>query len=73
MFNKKLHDTRICKGFTAQQMADSIGISIRAYRFYEAGTREPNISALIKIADTLDVSVDYLLERHSHEGSSDEH
>lgn len=72
MFNKCLHDTRIKKGYTAQQMADILGISIRAYRFYEAGSREPNLSTLAKMADVLDVSTDYLLCRNSHEGFVDE-
>lgn len=73
MFNIRLNQTRIQKGFTAQQMADEIGVSLRAYRFYESGSREPNISTLVKIADILDVSLDYLLCRCSPEESSDGH
>lgn len=72
MFNKCLHDTRIQKGYTAQQMADILGISIRAYRFYESGSREPNLSTLSKMADILDVSTDYLLCRNPHEEFADE-
>lgn len=60
-FSKRLHDTRLEKDLTAQQMADILGISLRAYRFYESGSREPNLTTLVKIAKTLHVSLDYLL------------
>jgi transcriptional regulator with XRE-family HTH domain len=66
MFDKQLHDTRIKSGYTAQQMADWLGISLRAYRFYESGSREPNLSTLSKIADILGVTTDYLLDRDEH-------
>lgn len=72
-FNEILHQTRLCKGYTAQQMADALGVSLRAYRFYEAGRREPNLLLLCKLADTLDVTADYLLGRSIDEESFDEH
>lgn len=70
MFNERLHDTRVKQGFTAQQMADFLGVSIRAYRFYESGAREPNLESLSKMADVLGVSVDYLLCRNFSAESS---
>ncbi len=72
MFHDRLNETRIKQGYTAQQMADILGVSLRAYRFYESGSREPNLSSLVKIADTLNVSLDYLLCRDYPEVSSDE-
>lgn len=57
---------------TAQQMADFLGVSLRAYRFYESGSREPNLLLLCKIADALDVTTDYLLGRNIDEESFDE-
>lgn len=72
-FNEMLHKTRLNKGFTAQQMADVLGVSLRAYRFYEAGSREPNLSLLCKLADVLDVTVDYLLCRNIDGEFFDEH
>lgn len=62
-FSKILHKTRLEKGFSAQEIADKIGVSLRSYRFYESGHSNPKLTTLIKIADTLDVSVDYLLGR----------
>ncbi|NBH27638.1 XRE family transcriptional regulator [Lachnospiraceae bacterium] len=76
MFNVRLNETRKSKGVTAQQMADLLHINIRSYRAYESADRSPNIDILVKIADILDVSTDYLLCRDdflkSHAASADE-
>ncbi len=62
-FGKRLNQTRREQGQTAQQMADMLGIGLRSYRAYESGDREPHFASLIKIADFLGVSTDYLLCR----------
>ena len=76
MFGKRLNSTRKSKGFTAQKMADLLSVSLRTYRNYESETSYPSLGMLIKIADILDVSTDYLLCRDnwmkSHEVFSDE-
>lgn len=63
MFNTRLNQTRKNKGITAQQMADSLCVNIRSYRAYESADRMPNLEMLVRIADILDVSIDYLLGR----------
>ena len=63
MFHERLNAVRKDKGFTAQSMADYLSISIRTYRFYESGHSQPNLDALVMIADRLGVSTDYLLCR----------
>lgn len=63
MFSKRLNETRKSKGFTAQNMADLLGLALRSYQFYEGGRRSPSLDTLVKIADILDVSTDYLLCR----------
>lgn len=63
MFSQRLNTTRKNKGITAQQMADFLGIHIRAYRKYESGDTQPNLNNLVKMADFLNVSTDYLLCR----------
>ena len=77
MFSERLHFVRKSKGYTAQQMADYLSMGLRAYRNYESGNRFPSADALIKIADKLDVSIDYLLGRDewlkSHGVFFDEH
>lgn len=76
MFHSRLNETRKSKGITAQQMADLLGMHIRAYRKYESGDTTPPLNNLVKIADILDVSTDYLLCRDeflkSHAAPSDE-
>lgn len=77
MFNKRLRQMRIKRNFTQQKLADTLGIALRSYQCYETGTRTPNYELLILIADTLDVSLDYLLGRDefmkSHGVSFDEY
>lgn len=63
MFNDRLNKTRKEKGLTAQQMADKLCINIRSYRAYESADRSPNLEILVKIAEILNVSTDYLLCR----------
>lgn len=63
MFNKRLRAMRIKRGYTQQRLADALNIALRSYQCYETGTRTPNYTLLIKIADTLDVSLDYLMGR----------
>lgn len=65
MFNKRLREMRMKRNFTQQKLSDILGIAIRSYQCYETGTRTPNYELLIKIADVLDVSLDYLLGRDS--------
>lgn len=63
MFGEILNKTRKSKGITAQQMADYLNINLRSYRAYESNDRQPSFETLLKIADKLDVSTDYLLGR----------
>lgn len=76
MFSERLHELRRESGLTAQYMADKLELSLRAYQFYESGKREPSLQTLVKIADILMVSTDYLLCRdewlHSAEEFFDE-
>ena len=63
MFSSRLNTVRKSKGYTAQQMADALQTGVRNYRKYESGHANPTLEGLIKIADILDVSTDYLLGR----------
>ena len=66
MFHTRLNEIRKKKGVTAQQMADDLHINIRSYRAYESADRSPNLEILVKIADILNVSTDYLLCRDEY-------
>ncbi len=61
MFTTRLNTAKKEKGFTAQQMADRLSVTIRTYLHYESGHSLPTIYTLVKITDILDVSTDYLL------------
>ena len=63
MFGKRLNSIRKALGFTAQSMADYLSVSIRTYRNYESETSYPSLETLVRIADRLDVSIDWLLGR----------
>lgn len=63
MFGEILNKTRKSQGITAQQMADYLKINLRSYRAYESNDRQPSFDMLVKIADKLNVSTDYLLGR----------
>jgi len=62
-FSSRLKELRQHNKVSQQELADLLGISTRAWRFYEAGDREPNIHGLITLADFFNVSLDYLVGR----------
>ena len=53
----RIRETRVNKGMTQQQVADSIGVTYQNISQYERGLRTPKNETLIKIADALGVSV----------------
>ncbi len=44
-----------------KNIASSVGLSLRAYQYYEKGQKEPTLSVLLRLADYFDVSLDYLV------------
>lgn len=53
---------------TQSEMAEFLGIKLRAYQYYESGTFYPEIPNLIKLADYFGVTTDYLLGRSDQRG-----
>ena len=51
------------KGITAYKLSQITGLSQGLIGYYKTGKRDPSSSNLLKIADALNVSVDYLLGR----------
>lgn len=62
MFSDKLRLLRREAGLTQAQTAERVGISWRTYQDLEAG-KYPSYVTLLKIADTFQVSVDWLMGR----------
>lgn len=61
--SEALMHLRKTRGLKQQEVADGLGISLRAYQYYERGEREPQASLLIRMADYFDVSLDELVGR----------
>ena len=62
MFSDKLRLLRREAGLTQTQTAERVGISWRTYQDLEAG-KYPSYTTLLKIADTFQVSADWLMGR----------
>lgn len=60
-FSKRLKDLRKQAGLTQVDVAEKLGISQPAYASWERGVKKPTQENLIKIAQVLNVSVDYLV------------
>ena len=62
-FAQRIKELRNEKRQTQKDMAELLGIKLRAYQYYESGTHYPEVPNLIKLADYFGVSTDYLLGR----------
>ena len=62
-FSEKLKTLKAQKKVRQKDIAEAIGVSLRAYQYYETDTKEPTMSNLIALADYFDVSLDYLVGR----------
>jgi transcriptional regulator with XRE-family HTH domain len=58
---QKLKEIRKDKNISQDELAEKIGIDGRQISRYENDKMSPSIEVLIKIADTFNISVDYLL------------
>lgn len=59
----RLREIRKKKGISQLKMALDLHTNQNTISRYETGDREPGLKELVAIADYLDVSIDYLLER----------
>ena len=71
-FPDRLSALRKDKGLTQQALADAIGIHVTQLRRYEAGTSQPTLDVLRKLAVTLSVSADLLLFDQDERGPDDD-
>ena len=63
VFKIRLKELRQKSPLTQKEISEKLGISVSAYQYYEAGKNEPNIEKLKILADTFDVTLDYLTGR----------
>ena len=71
-FAHRLAATRKQRGLTQQALADAIGIHLSQVRRYEAGTSQPTLDVLKRIAVTLSVTIDALAFDEDERGPDDE-
>ena len=60
-FGKRLYDARIEKGLSQTYLAEQLGITQPSYADWERKALSPKPEYLPKLAEMLDVSVEYLL------------
>ena len=60
-FPTQLIQLRKQRELTQQQMADAVGVHVNQIKRYEAGTTQPTLEALVKIATNLHISLDDLV------------
>lgn len=60
-FHDRLRAIRLERGLTQQQLADAIGVTKSTMAKYDRGALEPNLTNVCRIADALNVSLDYLV------------
>jgi transcriptional regulator with XRE-family HTH domain len=63
IFPDRLRCAREYRGLTQGELAERAGLQPSAISHFETGTRKPSFDNLRLLADTLDVTTDYLLGR----------
>jgi transcriptional regulator with XRE-family HTH domain len=71
-FPERLATLRKQQGFTQQSLADTIKINVSQLKRYEAGTSQPTLEVLRKLAVALTVSADVLLFDKDERGPDEE-
>ena len=61
IFPKRLKEVRIAKGKNQNEMAIALDIARPSYANFERGKTYPKFENLIKIAEELEISIDYLV------------
>jgi transcriptional regulator with XRE-family HTH domain len=71
-FASHLIQFRKTQRLTQQGLADAAQIHVNQIKRYEAGTAQPNLEALVRLAKALHVSLDVLVFDESERGPSDD-
>jgi len=71
-FPKRLLKIRKEQGYTQQSLADAVSMHVNQIKKYEAGTAQPTLSALIKLAQALHISLDTLVFEEGERGPDED-
>ncbi len=65
----RLKELRKERGMKLKDVAEAMGVTVRAISRYEEGTREPSVEMIIKFCKLYEVSADYLLGLEDETGT----
>ena len=72
VFQTRLIQFRKSRGLTQQALADAIAMHVNQIKRYEAGTSQPTLDVLVRLAKVLHVSLDTLVFDESDRGPSED-
>jgi transcriptional regulator with XRE-family HTH domain len=72
MFPTRLIQFRKAQNFTQQGLAEAAQVHVNQIKRYEAGSAQPTLEALVRIAKALHVSLDALVFDEAERGPSDD-
>jgi transcriptional regulator with XRE-family HTH domain len=72
MFRTHLIQLRKAQGLTQQALADAVAMHVNQVKRYEAGTSQPTLDVLVRLAKVLHVSLDALVFEVDERGPSDD-
>lgn len=67
MLGKQIHDLRIEKGVTQNELAEALSVVPQAVSRWEQGIANPNLDLIPRIADYFEISLDELFGRDINE------
>lgn len=62
-FGGRLKQARELRGLSQKQLSETLGVPPSSVAHFEGGRRKPSFESLLRLADALDVTTDYLLSR----------
>lgn len=63
MIGQRMKQVRKMRGYTQEDVANKLSVSVSAVKKWEQDKTDPNTDLFVQLADYLDVSLDYLLKR----------
>lgn len=71
IISERIKDIRESKGYNQVEFSRKLGLSKQTISNYETGVRQPGLDIVLKIADTFNISTDYILGRVSYQTDRD--
>ena len=65
-FGERIAFLRGERNYSRKDLAEKIGVSVRQISYWECDQRECDFATLVTLADTFDVSIDFLLGRKQY-------